>query len=185
MNENKFTLVCTLITVTTTFRTGWQRGASSEASKMGFGGGKLETGTREGRRHTGLACSPWLGRQTFLIQGGSQERAGGTYAQMVGVHFGCAEGGEMVCTGRCPPGRAAADQRAAIMLGEVNAYHLSATCWGLVLFPRFGRLRRAAAWGRGGGGRRPAPRCPTVFFQVESQSKKRTPKSRLFSKVQS
>ena len=43
----------------------------------GSDGGKLETGTREGHRLNGLACSPGFGQQKMYMEGGSQARAGG------------------------------------------------------------------------------------------------------------
>ena len=107
-------------------------------------------------------------------------RAGGTYAQMVGVHFGCAEGGVRVGTGKRPPGGAAAGQGVARVIVGVSTYHWSATRRGLVVFPRFASDRRSARRGGGGGGapRRAGP--PHCVLPAESQSKKRPLKSRLF-----
>ncbi len=51
-----------------------------------------------------LPCSPGFGQQKMYRYGGSEARAGGAYKQMVGVHFGCAEGGVGVGTGKRPPG---------------------------------------------------------------------------------
>ena len=91
---------------------------------------------------------------------------------MVGVHFGCAEDGVEVGTGKRPPGGAAAGHRVAMMIGGVNTYHLSATRRGLVVFPRFASVRRTAAAGIGGD-------CavalrPIVFF-LQSHSPKTDP----------
>jgi hypothetical protein len=152
---------------------------------MGFGGGKLKTGPREGRRRSDLARSTRLTRQSLQIEGGSQERAGGAYKQMASVHFGCAGDGVRARTAKRPLGGAAAGQGAARVISDDNAYHCSAAGRGLVLFPRFGSLRRMAA--EGGRRRRSASRCPSPHceFRVGHSPKKRTPKSRLFSTVQS
>ena len=118
-----------------------------------------------------LPCSPGFGQQKMYRYGGSEARAGGAYKQMVGVHFGCAEGGVVVGTGKRPPGGAAAGQRVARVIGGVNTYHLSATRRGLVVFPRFASVCRTAAAAR------PPPHC---VLPAESQSKNRPLKSRLF-----
>jgi hypothetical protein len=79
---------------------------------------------------------------------------------MVGVHFGCAEDGVGVGTGKRTPGGAAAGHRVAMVIGGVNTYHLSATHRGLVVFPRFASVRRTAAAAIGGG----CALRPTAFF---------------------
>ena len=121
-----------------------------------------------------LACSPWFGQQKMYRYGESQARAGGAYQPMVGVHFGCAEGGVGVGTGKRPPGGAAAGQRFARVIGGVNTYHLSATLWrcfrNLRAFGAPWRLAAAAA-----------ARCPPhCVLPEESPSKNRPLKSRLF-----
>ena len=97
-------------------------------------------------------------------------RAGGAYKQMVGVHFGCAEGGVGVGTRRRPPGGAEADQRVARVIGGVNAWHLSATRR-LVVFPRlrtFGAPRGGAA---ASAALLAAPLRPPVIFLQSHSSK--------------
>ena len=110
--------------------------------------------------------------------GGSQARAGGADKQMANVHFGCAEGGVGVGTGKRPPGGAAAGQRVARVIGGVNAYHCSASVRGLVVFPRFASVCRTAAAGGGGGGAPSAPLCSSCRVTVQKQ----TPKVQTFLK---
>jgi hypothetical protein len=97
---------------------------------------------------------------------------------MVGVHFGCAEGGVRVGTGKRPPGGAATGQGVARVIGGVSTYHWSATRRGLVVFPRFASVWRTAAAGGGGGGARSAPLCSSVRVTVQ----KKTPKVQTFLK---
>jgi hypothetical protein len=125
-----------------------------------------------------LPCSPGFGQQKMYRYGGSEARAGGAYKQMVGVHFGCAEGGVRVGTGKRPPGGAAAGQRVARVMGGVNTYHLSATRRGLVVFPRFASVCRTAAAGGGGGGAPSAPLRSSCRVTVQKQ----TPKVQTFLK---
>ena len=65
-------------------------------------------------------------RQSLSIEEGSQERAGGAHKQMAHVHFGRAEGGVRVHTGKRPPGGAAAGHGAARVIVDDNTYHRSA-----------------------------------------------------------
>ena len=115
-----------------------------------------------------LPCSPGFGQQKMYRYGGSEARAGGAYKQMVGVHFGCAEGGVGVGTGKRPPGGAATGQGVGRVIGGVSTCHWSATRRGLVVFPRFARLAQR------GGGRRRRRRAvrPTVFFRASHSPKK-------------
>jgi hypothetical protein len=145
----------------------------------GSGGGKLETGTREGHWLNGLACSPGFGQQKMYMEGGSQARAGGDAinkclgsilaAPRMGWGWARAHG-KAPARGRC--GRP--ESCNCIVIGGVNTYHLRAPrrgFWGLVVFPRFASVRRTtAAADIGGGGALSAPLCSSCRVTVQKKT---------------